>query len=55
MHFIVHHLPSKDVEAYSGATPPTPTTSLTFYAYSDACWGFQIGNAVSDGTILHLF
>jgi hypothetical protein len=27
----------------------------TLLAYSDACWGLQIGNAVAEGTLLPLF
>jgi hypothetical protein len=37
------------------AAPPTPLTTPTISAYSNACWGFQIGNAVAEGTFLLLF
>ena len=55
MHCYIHFPPSTDVEAYTDALPPTPTTSSTLSSYSDACWGSQIGNAVADGTLLPLF
>ena len=55
MHSYIHFPPSTDVEAYTDALPPTPTTSSTLSSYSDACWGSQIGNAVADGTLLPLF
>ena len=44
-----------DVKAYTDALPPTLTNSFTLLFYSDVCWGSQIGNAVADGTLLHLF
>ena len=55
MHCYVHFPPSTDIEAYTDAIPPTPTTSSTLSSYSDACWGLQIGSAVADGTLLPLF
>ncbi len=55
MHSYIHFPPSTDIEAYTDALPPTPTTSSTLSSYSDACWGSQIGNAVADGTLLPLF
>ena len=30
-------------------------SSNTISAYSDACWGSQLGNSVADGTLLPLF
>ncbi len=35
--------------------PPTPETPSTLTSYSDACWGSQIGGAISNGTLLPLF
>ena len=56
MHSYIHFPPSTDIEAYTDALPPTLTNSSTLSSYhSDACWGLQIGNAVSDGTLLPLF
>jgi hypothetical protein len=55
MHSYIHFPPSTDVKAYTNALPPTLVTSPTLSSYSDACWGSQIGNAVSDGTLLPLF
>jgi hypothetical protein len=55
MHSCIHHPPSTEDEAYIDAAPPTPTTSPTISAYSDACWGSQIGSAVAEGTLLPLF
>jgi hypothetical protein len=54
MHSFIHLPPSTKVEAYEDAIPPKPTNSSTLSAYSDACWGFQIGSAVADGTLLPL-
>ena len=50
-HFPHHH----DKEAYSDATPPSPGDCHQLTAFSDACWGGQIGNAVPDGTPIELF
>jgi hypothetical protein len=50
-HFPHHH----DKEAYNDATPPSPSECHNLTAYSDACWGSQIGNAVPDGTPVELF
>jgi len=50
-HFPHHH----DKEAYSDASPPTPSECHQLTAFSDACWGGQFGNAVPDGTQLELF
>jgi len=50
-HFPHHH----DKEAYSDATPPSPSECHQLTAFSDACWGGQIGNTVEDGTPLDLF
>ena len=50
-HFPHHH----DKEAYTDATPPSPSESHQLTAFSDACWGGQFGNAVPNGTPLELF
>ena len=50
-HFLAHH----DKEAYTDATPPSPGDCSQLTAFSDACWGGQIGNSVPDGTKLELF
>ena len=50
-HFPNHH----DKEAYTDATPPSPSESMQLTAFSDACWGGQIGNSVPDGTPIELF
>jgi hypothetical protein len=55
MHSFIHYPPSTDVEAYRDATPPTVVTSSTISSYSNACWGSQIGSAITDGTLLPLF
>jgi hypothetical protein len=55
MHSYVHYLPLTNIEAYEDAIPPTPTNSSTLSAYSNACWGLQIGSAVANGTLLPLF
>ncbi len=55
MHSYIHFPPSANVEAYTDAIPPKLLTICTLLAYSDACWGLQIGNAVAEGTFLLLF
>jgi hypothetical protein len=55
MHSYIHYPPSTDVKAYTDAIPPTPSMTQTITAYSDACWGLQIGNAIAEGTLLPLF
>ena len=50
-HFPNHH----DKEAYTDATPPSPSECHEMTAFSDACWGGQFGNTVDDGTELELF
>ncbi len=54
MHSHIHYPPSTDVEAYTDAIPPKPSTIQTITAYSNACWGLKIGNAVAEGTLLPL-
>jgi len=55
MHSYVHSPPSSNVEAYDDAIPPKLGSSNTISAYSDACWGSQLGSSVADGTLLLLF
>jgi hypothetical protein len=55
MHSYIHFPPSTNVEAYTDAIPPKILMTRTLSAYSDACWGLQIGNAVAEGTLLPLF
>ncbi len=55
IHSYIHYPPSTDVEAYTDDIPPKPSTTQTLTAYSNACWGSQIGNAVADSTLLPLF
>jgi hypothetical protein len=55
MHLYVHYLPLTNIEVYKDAIPPTPTNFFTLSAYSNACWGSQIGSVVFDGTLLPLF
>jgi hypothetical protein len=43
MHSYIHYPPSTDVEAYTNAIPPKLSTTRAISAYSDACWGSQIG------------
>ncbi len=52
MHSYIHYPPSTD---YTDAIPPKISMSRNILAYSDACWGSQIGNAVTKGTLLPLF
>jgi hypothetical protein len=55
MHSYVHFPPSTHAKAYNDAIPPTLASSNTLSAYSDACWGSQLGSSVADGTLLPLF
>jgi hypothetical protein len=55
MHSFIHFLPSTNVKAYKDAVPPKPVNSSTLSAYSDACWGSQIGSAIANGTLLPIF
>jgi hypothetical protein len=43
------------VEAYRNAIPPHLHNSSGLSSYSNACWGSQIGKAVTEGTLLLLF
>ncbi len=55
LHSYVHYPPPMDVEAYKDAVPPTLGRSDTISAYSDACWGSQLGSSIANGTLLPLF
>jgi hypothetical protein len=55
MHSLIHFLPSTNVKAYKDAVPPKPVNSSTLSAYSNACWGSQIGSAIANGILLPLF
>jgi hypothetical protein len=55
IHSFVHFPPETDVEAYKDTIPHKKSTSATLSAYSDACWGSQIGSAIAKGTRLPLF
>ncbi len=45
MHSYVHFPPSTNAEAYDDTVPPTLTSANTLLAYSDACWGSQLGSS----------
>jgi hypothetical protein len=55
MHSYVHYPPSSDAEAYKDTISLTKLSANTLTAYSDACWGSQLGSSVADGTHLPLF
>ncbi len=55
MHSFIHLPLFSDVEAYRDALPPKQADLSTFPSYSNACWDSQIGNAVTDATLLPLF
>jgi hypothetical protein len=55
MHSYVHHPSWTDIEAYTDAIPAMPLTLSMLSAYSNACWGSQIGNAFAEGALLPLF
>jgi hypothetical protein len=55
MHSYIHYPPSTNIEAYWDATPPMTVNSSTLSSYGNTCWGFQIGEAVAEGTLLFLF
>jgi hypothetical protein len=55
IHTYVHFPTPSDIEAYTDAIPPSQTNCAPLTAYSDACWGSQIGSAVHDGTLLPHF
>ncbi|KAL7459292.1 hypothetical protein ACHAWC_010958 [Mediolabrus comicus] len=50
-HFPHHH----DKEAYTDATPPSPSEVMQLTSFADACWGAQFGNALPPGTPIELF
>ncbi len=51
VHFPFHH----DIEAYNDALPPTAAEQSELTAYSDACWGSQLGNTTLIGTQIEMF
>jgi len=51
VHFPFHH----DLEAYKDALPPTAAEHQHLTAYSDACWGSQLGSSLSPGTEINMF
>jgi hypothetical protein len=55
IHTYVHFPTPTDVEAYTDAIPPSQTNCAPLNAYSNACWGSQIGSAVRNSTLLPLF
>ena len=55
VHMFIHFPDSFDVKAYTDAKPPSPSHQSPLTAYSNACWGSQIGLAIHDGTLLLLF
>jgi hypothetical protein len=55
MHSFIDYPLLTIVEAYRDVTPPTVTNLSTLSSYSNACWGSQIGSAVTDGMLLPLF
>ncbi len=44
-----------DAKAYNDTVPPKLGCSKTLLAYSEACWGSQLGSSVAKGTLLPLF
>jgi hypothetical protein len=55
MHSYIHYPPPMDAEAYDDTIPPTLGRSDTILAYSNACWGSQLGSTIADGMLLLLF
>jgi len=51
VHFPFHH----DIEAYSDALPPTAAEKQELTAYSDACWGSQLGGSTLMGEEIEMF
>ncbi len=51
VHFPVHH----DIEAYSDALPPTVAEKQELTAYSDTCWGSQLGGSTMLGEEIEMF
>ena len=51
VHFPFHH----DIEAYNDALPPTAAEHSELTAYSDACWGSQLGNIALTGKEIEMF
>ena len=55
MHSYVHYPPSSDVEACDDVIPLKLESLNTISAYSNACWGSQLGSSVANGRLLLLF
>jgi hypothetical protein len=55
MHSYIHYPPPTDAKAYNDAVAPTLGRSDTISAYSNACWGSQLGSAMANGMLLPLF
>jgi hypothetical protein len=55
MHLYIHYPPSSNVDAYTDAIAPKLGSLSTLSAYINACWGSQIGSAVTNHTLLPLF
>lgn len=51
VHFPFHH----DLEAYNDALPPTAAENHELTAYSDACWGSQLGSSALPGSEIEMF
>lgn len=51
LHFLFHH----NVEAFKDTLAPTAAEHDQLKAYSEACWGSQIGSLVPVGTNLEMF
>jgi hypothetical protein len=55
IHIYIHFPAPSDMEAYTDAIPPSPTNCVPLTAYSNTCWGSQLGSAICNGTLLPLF
>ncbi len=51
IHFPFHH----NIEAYNDALPPTAAQHHELTAYSDACWGSQLGTSIAVGSEIKMF
>jgi hypothetical protein len=55
LHSYVHFPPLTNAKAYDDIVLPTLGLANTLLAYSNACWGSQLGSSVANGTLLPLF
>jgi hypothetical protein len=55
MHSYIHFPPSIDAWAFDNAVPPKLGSCNTLLAYSNACWGSQLGSSIAGGLLLLLF